>query len=84
MAKRCWTEFTDGLWLEDGLARNTLDSYRRDLRQFGQLAPGRLAAAPCWKRSMRTCWPISPTGSRSKGKASSTARLLSSLKRFYR
>ena len=25
--------FTDGLWLEDGLSRNTLDSYRRDLRR---------------------------------------------------
>src|SRR5207237_8193804 len=28
-------EFCDALWLEDGLARNTLESYRRDLRQFG-------------------------------------------------
>lgn len=27
-------EFCDALWLEDGLARNTLESYRRDLRQF--------------------------------------------------
>ena len=27
-------EFCDMLWLEDGLARNTLESYRRDLRQF--------------------------------------------------
>ena len=27
-------EFCDALWLEDGLSRNTLDSYRRDLRQF--------------------------------------------------
>ncbi len=26
--------FCDALWLEDGLSRNTLDSYRRDLRQF--------------------------------------------------
>ncbi len=24
-------EFCDALWLEDGLARNTLESYRRDL-----------------------------------------------------
>ena len=24
-------EFCDALWLEDGLSRNTLDSYRRDL-----------------------------------------------------
>ena len=27
-------EFCDALWLEEGLSRNTLDSYRRDLRQF--------------------------------------------------
>jgi hypothetical protein len=27
-------EFCDALWLEDGLSRNTLDSYRRDLKQF--------------------------------------------------
>ena len=26
--------FIDTLWLEDGLARNTLESYRHDLRQF--------------------------------------------------
>ena len=27
-------EFTDRLWLEEGLSRNTLESYRRDLAQF--------------------------------------------------
>ena len=26
--------FCDALWLADGLARNTLDSYRRDVTQF--------------------------------------------------
>ena len=26
--------FCDALWLEDGLSRNTLESYRRDLAQF--------------------------------------------------
>ena len=28
--------FTDALWLEEGLSRNTLDAYRRDLTLFGQ------------------------------------------------
>ncbi|MBA4260586.1 MAG: site-specific tyrosine recombinase XerD [Comamonadaceae bacterium] len=28
--------FIDALWLEEGLARNTLDAYRRDLVLFGQ------------------------------------------------
>ena len=34
-------EFCDTLWLEDGLARNTLESYRRDLRQFADVAAER-------------------------------------------
>lgn len=29
-------EFCDTLWLEDGLSKNSLDAYRRDLRLFGQ------------------------------------------------
>ena len=29
-------EFTDRLWLEEGLSRNTLESYRRDLVQFAE------------------------------------------------
>jgi integrase/recombinase XerD len=29
-------EFCDTLWLEDGLARNTLDAYRRDMNLFAQ------------------------------------------------
>lgn len=29
-------EFCDTLWLEDGLAKNTLEAYRRDLRLFAQ------------------------------------------------
>ena len=28
--------FVDALWLEEGLSRNTLDAYRRDLVLFGQ------------------------------------------------
>jgi len=27
-------EFCDAVWLEDGLAKNTLESYRRDLTLF--------------------------------------------------
>ncbi|AKC71903.1 site-specific tyrosine recombinase XerD [Pandoraea oxalativorans] len=29
-------QFCDTIWLEDGLSRNTLDAYRRDLRLFAQ------------------------------------------------
>jgi integrase/recombinase XerD len=36
--------FVDALWLEEGLSRNTLDAYRRDLMLFGQwLAPHGIA-----------------------------------------
>lgn len=40
--------FVDALWLEEGLARNTLDAYRRDLRAFSdwlQARGGALDAA---------------------------------------
>ena len=33
--------FCDRVWLEDGLARSSLENYRRDLRQLGgRLPPG--------------------------------------------
>ena len=76
-------EFCDALWLEDGLARNTLDSYRRDLSQFAtwlealhgkRLLEGNLVDIQAYLGHLF----------RKKTRASSAARLLSSLKRFYR
>lgn len=76
-------EFCDALWLEDGLARNTLESYRRDVRQFGE-----------WLKTSRGISLVEAghgdiqgyLGYRfaHKARATSAARLLSSLKRFYR
>ena len=76
-------EFCDALWLEDGLARNTLDGYRRDLTQFGN-----------WLRKERGRDPLAASHAdllgflayqvRRRAKASTTSRELSSLKRFYR
>ena len=72
--------FCDLLWLEDGLAANTLQSYRRDITQFaGWLKEKSLAAVTRvdlerylqYRYSQR----VSPR---------STARQLSTLKRFYR
>jgi integrase/recombinase XerD len=75
--------FADGLWLEDGLAHNTLDSYRRDLRQFAAwLSAGRGHALLEAERADVLAY-LAHRFER-KGKASSAARLLSSLKRFYR
>jgi integrase/recombinase XerD len=75
-------EFSDALWLEDGLARNTLESYRRDLSQFA-----------AWLRATRGTGLLEAAHAdllaylahrfRAKARPSSTARLLSSLKRFY-
>ena len=75
-------EFCDALWLEDGLSRNTLDSYRLDLTQFASWLRERQ------KKSLLEAGHadlLSYLAHRvaGKAKATSTSRLLSSLKRFY-
>ena len=69
--------FCDALWLEDGLARNSIEAYRRDIallsaflapRAPSQAGEGDLHAFLASRRS----------------KPSSAARMLSSLKRFFR
>jgi len=67
--------FCDALWLEDGLARNTLASYRADLEQFAQFLKKNLLKAG-------EADVFAFFGSR-KGRASSAARRVSTLKRFY-
>ncbi|HSD60928.1 MAG TPA: tyrosine-type recombinase/integrase, partial [Burkholderiales bacterium] len=76
-------EFCDALWLEDGLARNTLESYRRDLAQ--------LAA---WLREQHGHGLGEATHAdlldylaqrvAARARPRTTGRLLSSVKRFYR
>ncbi|MEW6690564.1 MAG: site-specific tyrosine recombinase XerD [Pseudomonadota bacterium] len=68
--------FCDALWLEDGLAKNTLASYRRDLRQLALF----LQETPLEKASEADLFAF--LASR-RGRVSSAARMLSSLKRFY-
>jgi integrase/recombinase XerD len=75
--------FCDALWLEDGLAANTLAAYRRDLRLFAD-----------WLRSRRGLGLLEVRHAdlleylafrfAARTKASSAGRLLSTLKRFYR
>ena len=74
--------FIDGLWLEDGLARNTLESYRRDLRQFGRWLDASQRRSLLEAQHADVLAYLAYRFER-KGKASSAARLLSSLKRFY-
>jgi integrase/recombinase XerD len=81
---RLLDDFSDALWLEDGLSRNTLESYRGDLTQFGawfvrqKPAGGSLATAT--RADLLEFLAHRVSG---KIKASTTSRELSSLRRFY-
>jgi integrase/recombinase XerD len=76
-------EFSDSLWLEDGLSRNTLESYRRDLNKFA-----------VWLEQQRGVPLLETTHAdmqgflahlyNQKAKATSTGRAISSLKRLFR
>lgn len=75
-------EFTDRLWLEEGLSRNTLESYRRDLAQFaGWLEKSRAKMLLKAERAdvegyLAVRAPLS--------KPRSVSRLVASLRRLYR
>jgi integrase/recombinase XerD len=77
-------EFSDAAWLEDGLSKNTLEAYRRDVRLFAQ-----------WLAETRTQTLVSASEADIAAylahrhaaaglRPSSQARFLSSLKRFFR
>jgi integrase/recombinase XerD len=76
-------EFSDALWLEDGLSRNTLESYRRDLNKFAE-----------WLEKQRGCGLADTNHADIQGflaylykqeaKSTSTSRAISSLKRLFR
>jgi integrase/recombinase XerD len=68
--------FCDALWLEDGLSRNTISSYRTDLEQFSKF----LKDKPLLRVGEEDLFSF--LASR-KGRASSAARRVSTLKRFY-
>jgi integrase/recombinase XerD len=68
--------FCDALWLEDGLAQNTIAAYRADLEQLDAFLGGDLLAADEAR--------IFAFMAAKQGRASSAARRVSSLKRFYR
>jgi len=75
--------FADTLWLNDGLARNTLESYRRDVTQFAawlgaaggkallEAAPADIQRHLAWRMETRHAKPRT------------ASRLVSSLKRFF-
>ncbi|MGQ0524510.1 MAG: site-specific tyrosine recombinase XerD [Betaproteobacteria bacterium] len=76
-------EFCDALWLEDGLARNTLDSYRRDLVKFGRWLETK-HERPLLAASRADLLGFLAHEVQRRAKATTASRELSSLKRFYR
>ncbi len=76
-------EFCDALWLEDGLAKNTLEAYRRDLNQLAAWL------AKQHGKDLARATHVDLLGYlafrvKGRAKATTTGRQLSSLKRFYR
>jgi len=68
--------FCDALWLEDGLSKNTLSSYRRDLAQLSFFL-NKNSLAKAGEAELFAFFAAR------RGRASSAARMLSTLKRFY-
>jgi integrase/recombinase XerD len=75
-------EFSDTLWLEDGLSRNTLESYRRDLNKFALWLQQRnvllLQGTHADIQGFLAHLVVDQ-----KARATSTSRAISSLKRLY-
>lgn len=82
-SKQIIDAFCDALWLEDGLARNTLDSYRRDLQQFAVWLEQR-SGTDLFAADQALIQDYLAHKFRTRARASTAARLLSTLKRFYR
>lgn len=74
--------FLDSLWLESGLSRNTIDAYRRDLLAFAAwLAQFDVDLAAATQQDIQR---YQSQRMREGRKVRSEARLLSTLRRFYR
>lgn len=72
--------FVDALWLESGLSRNTLSAYRSDLNRFNSFIDGK-NLLQCEQADVQK---FLANLLAENIKSSSSARLLSTLRRFYR
>jgi integrase/recombinase XerD len=72
--------FCDALWLEHGLARNSLDAYRRDLRLFAQWLAGTHGLGLDAAGEAQVNGYLA---ARADGKATSANRRLSVFRRYY-
>lgn len=73
--------FVDALWLEEGLSRNTLDAYRRDLTLLGEwLAPRGRTIAQATEADLNAYFAERHTQTR----ATTANRRLTVFKRFFR
>jgi len=77
-------EFFDTLWLEDGLSRNTLDSYRRDLIKYATWLEKQRDASILQTTHADIQGYLAQLVGKQKAKPSSTGRNISSLKRLFR
>lgn len=76
-------QFADALWLSDGLARNTIESYRRDVTQLHDwlIAQKRASLVDVAVNDLKAF--LAHRVEVAKSSARSTARLTSALKRFF-
>ncbi|MDR0576246.1 MAG: site-specific tyrosine recombinase XerD [Candidatus Accumulibacter sp.] len=74
--------FCDALWLEDGLAKASLDSYRGDLTGFARWLAEDRSASLCAADDLALARFVASLSQTRR--ASSQARVISTLRRFYR
>ncbi len=75
--------FSDTLWLEDGLSRNTLEAYRHDLELTGVWLASRHSSITVATEADLLGYLAYRYAQAARPQASTHARLISSLKRFY-
>ncbi|AMS33427.1 tyrosine recombinase XerD [Betaproteobacteria bacterium UKL13-2] len=76
-------QFTDSLWLSDGLSKNTIESYRRDLVQLDVWLTATMSASLATLDSTDLQAYLAKRILIDHASPKTTARLTSTLKRFY-